>query len=75
MKSRGIAKSFGPCTEMMELPLPEMEGVWINKICSKMSDAVQHPNRSIEWADRYVSLEFRGESRYEFGTERHIDCT
>lgn len=44
MKSRGIAKSFGPCTEMMELPLPEMEGVWINKICSKMSDAVQHPN-------------------------------
>lgn len=39
-----------------------------------MSDAVQYPNGSVEWADRYVNLEFRGENRYEFGTERHIDC-
>lgn len=62
-------------TEMMELPLTEMESVWINKICSKISDAVQYPNRSVEWADIYVNLEFRGESRYEFGTERYIDCT
>ena len=55
--------------------MTEMERVWINKICSKISDAVQYPNRSVEWADRYVNLEFRGESRYEFGTEKYIDCT